>query len=90
MREKIKHHWGRFSTWVSSKVRRKGRKPVCVDLFRLKTKRGLRCVCAAMTRDGRFSTIPRKKHLCPSRSKAMTWKQAQAHYANRKCCPCPK
>ena len=90
MRARIKKHWGRFRSWASSKIRRKGRKPECVELFRLKTKRGNRCVCAAMMRDGRFSTIPRKANLCPSRSKVMTWKQAQAHYKNRKCCPCPK
>jgi hypothetical protein len=49
----------------------------CQFRFRLKTKRGERCACAAVGSDGRFSTVFQKDDSCPVGSPAMTWAQAK-------------
>ena len=52
----------------------------CQAHFRLRTKRGERCACAATSSDGRFVTVFQKDGACQVGSPVLTWEQAKARY----------
>ena len=67
-------------------ARRRGRKSfkksTCSgQYFKLKTKRGSRCACAAFTPDGSFVAQFAKGSACPIKAKSMTYAQAKRAYS---------
>lgn len=88
LRRRVRKHAKR--AWSSAKglyrrtrqrFSRKSHAPSCIATFKLKTKRGPRCVCASVGAGGRFSTIFKPASACKRGTKTMTWKQAEARYA---------
>lgn len=54
----------------------------CQAHFRLKTKRGERCACAATSAEGRFVTVFQKDGSCPVGGPALTYDQAKQRYGH--------
>ena len=49
--------------------------------FRFKTKRGVRCACAAFSKDGRFVSQFASMDACPASGSALTYAQAKKKYS---------
>jgi len=58
-----------------------GRSKCSGQYFKLKTKRGTQCVCAAYTPSGDFRVQFAKNAACPARGTAMTYAQARKRFA---------